>query len=499
MAITLPTTNPKKILWDKSGLIAVLITTVIRIAIYDWLYKANYFYGYSWDTFSRTYLSYLWFQKPFLFTPGGGYWLPFQFWIVGITYKFLSPLNLGAEILVPVVINNFFFLGTLFVIYKIAFRMGGRTTGLLACVLVSIFSEDIFTSYSAFSEPIWCFFILLAAYYTHEYINKDYEKRTLTALILSVIAFLAATTHYIGWFLMAFVCLLFIPTVVKLIYDKENHQQQIIGVLLMWFFMLIVPFGWLLRSYIVFDDFLHPFHSAAQYQQGYIGQMPILERMLIPISTLFGNYTAAAWGGLLCIIFWAIKKPGILTYLSGVLFIFFGLWLTTIMAYSAPYQEPRYFVFLILGLFPLIAYTLSYIWSNFAVIGKTVSIALFLVYVISNSYQVYTYKNYFGPDVPQTAKQSLLFLQKNPEKSVVILETDSFAEQTVIPITGKYFWKYEHVTAEEISQSSDNLSNYFKGFARNWLGIIKSKEIADRARAQGLNVDQIGSYYLISP
>ena len=499
MAATLSIIIPKKIHWGKSGLIVVLLAMVIRIVIYIWLYKADYFYGYSWDTFSRTYLSYLWFQKPFLFTPGGGYWLPFQFWIVGITYRLLSPLNLGAEILVPVVINNFFFIGTLFITYQIAFKMGGKTAGFLACILASIFSEDIFISYSAFSEPIWSFFILLAAYYTHEYVNKNYEKRNPTAFILSIIGFLAATTHYIGWFLMAFIGLLFIPTVIKLIYDKKNRQQQIVNVILLWLFMALVPFSWFLRSYIVFNDFLRPFHAAAQYQQGYIGQMSIIERMLVPLSTLFGNYPAAAWSGLFCIIFWAIKKPGILTYLWGIFFVFLGLCLTTIMAYSAPYQEPRYFVFLILGLLPLIAYTLSYIWINFAVVGKVFSVTIFLVYAISNLYQVYTFTNYFGPDVPQTAKQALLFLQQNPEKSAVILETDSFTEQTVIPITGKYFWKYEHVTTEEIFQSSDDLSTYFNEFAKNWLGIIKSEEVADKARTQGLDVTQIGSYYLISP
>lgn len=480
----------------KNIALAVSIAFTVRIAIYIWLYNAGYFYGYPWDTFSRTFLSYSWYLKPFLFTPGGGYWLPFQFWIVGFSYLLLSPFNLGSDIWVPVAINNLFFIGTLIVIYRLAFDLGGKVGGFSACILASVFSGDVFTTYSALSEPIWVFFIICSAYYLSRFFASKFYERTVTAGILSVLAILAGITHYIGWLLLIFVCFLFVPTVIGLVKTKS---RQVLHFLLLWLSMALIPTGWLFRNYIVFNDFLRPFRVITQYEQGYIGQMPILDRALVSILTLFGNFPAAAWMGLMCIILWTIKNPKILVYLSGIIFVFFGLCLTTLMAYSSPYREPRYFVFLILGLIPLIAYTGVFVVRNYSMRGKILVIILILIYMQSNLHQIYTFKNYFSADVPQTAKQALSFLQKNPITGTVIIETDSFAEQTVIPVTSKYYWKFEHVTPEVLSRNSSNLRGFFGGYAAKWLGIVKNGDVAGQARQQGLIIQQIGSYYLISP
>jgi hypothetical protein len=137
-------------------------TVVLRFFIYVWLYSKGYFYGIPWDSFSRTLMSYEWSKHPF-FAPSDGYWLPLQFYIVGSIYKIIRPLNSTSDILVPIIINNIFFVGSLIITFSLVRNIVRKIVSAFLCILVAVFAGDIFVSYTALSEPILIFFILLAS------------------------------------------------------------------------------------------------------------------------------------------------------------------------------------------------------------------------------------------------------------------------------------------------------------------------------------------------
>ena len=144
--IALEQQKSRAIPFDKlSILLAISLAVALRIGIYFWLRQVGYFYGTAWDTFTRTLMAYQWWDNP-CFYCYGGYWLPLQFWIVGTIYGLLKPVIQTTEILVPVAVNNLFWVGSLWITYLIGRRIGGRWVGIIACLLAAVFSGDVFVS-----------------------------------------------------------------------------------------------------------------------------------------------------------------------------------------------------------------------------------------------------------------------------------------------------------------------------------------------------------------
>ena len=185
-------------------LLAILVSLFIRIAVNLWLNRAGYFYGVPWDPFTRTANAYQWAAKPF-FAPGDGYWLALQFWLAGSLFALLKPVLTTSNILVLVVLNHLFFAGSLILVYQIAKKIGGTWSGILACLLASLFAGDVFVTYTALSEPISIFFSLLASIWYVDYLAvTEFERRSTYAARLGAAAFFPSASHYIGWYLAGF-------------------------------------------------------------------------------------------------------------------------------------------------------------------------------------------------------------------------------------------------------------------------------------------------------
>ncbi len=147
----------------KKAVIFLTSAITLRFVVYIFLRSSGYFYGKPWDTFSRTLLSYLWAHHPF-FAPADGYWLPLQFWITGFVYALIKPWYPYSDILVPVVLNNIYFIGSLLIIHRTLRLFTNDELYSSSLVILSMFSADVFITYSGLSEPMLILFILGASY-----------------------------------------------------------------------------------------------------------------------------------------------------------------------------------------------------------------------------------------------------------------------------------------------------------------------------------------------
>jgi uncharacterized protein with PQ loop repeat len=474
---------------------AIFVAMAMRLGIYFWLHHAGYFYGIPWDSFARTLLSYDWSQRPF-FSASDGYWLPFQFWTVGSIYILLKPLSLRSEILVPVVVNNLFLIGSLAVTYLFGQKMGGRETAFVACLLAGIFSGDVFISYTALSEPMLVFFILLASYFIYEYIEARGTNRAILAIKIAIPCLLAAATHYIGWFLAIFTCLLILP---GLFYSTKNKDwKQVSYYLVAIALCALMPIAWLLNSFRISGNLFQSAQIAGSAQSGYIGKIPLLERIPIPAIVFWTNFPALTITGILALgLAWA-KQRRALAYIAAPAFILGMVWVSTALAFSAPYQEPRYLVFWAWATIPFIAFAGQYFWREPGARGKALVVLSLALILFFNLKEIHRFRNSFDPELQKLGLQVRRFIQQNPESAQVVIEDTSDPENSVIQVISGYPDRFVSVKPKPISLNNNNLGRYFSSISNPWLAIVQKKVTADKARKQGLSVNKIDHLFLIS-
>jgi hypothetical protein len=427
-----------------------------------------------------------------------GYWLPLQFWIVGAIYYLLGPVKTGTDIIVPIVINNLFFIGSLTITYTITDRIYGKASAILACILASFLAGDIFLSYSGLSEPISIFFILWAALYTTQFLKAEQEDRPVIAVKLSIITLAAALTHYIGWFLVIFISLLFIPTTICSMKTNVNKQNTFLY-FLAWVLLILAPAIWLARCFFTFGDLLYPFHTNNSLI-GAIEKYSLTDKAISFFQVFIQSYSVTLILILISFILIINRKEGkqFVFYIITPLAVLLGLGIWMISPLGPPYAESRFFTFWIWATLPVISYLFWSLWKRANTTYKIIALGLFLAFTANNLYQLVHFTNSFGVDVRTIAQISSRFLNSS-ENNKVILESDSYAEQTVIPVAGKYIWKFKRVTPLDVINHSEDIESFYNSFAANWIGISKNKGVASKALSQGLHINQVGNYFLIYP
>jgi hypothetical protein len=470
------------------------LAVAVRLGIYLWLHDAGYFYGTAWDTFIRTLMAYQWSEAP-CFYCYDGYWLPLQFWIVGTIYGLLKPVIQTTEILVPVAVNNLFWVGSLWITYRVGERIGGRWVGIIACLLAAFFSGDVFVSYTALSEPILIFFILLTSYCLVNYIQAEPERKGVEALKLGVAAMLATATHYIGWFLALFVSFFVLTAMVKSLRKKEKRSLVFfIAVLLCG----VIPLVWLVTSYQTYGDALHSVQVARRYQETLVGALPPGNRFLLPIQALVGKFAAITIAGCLSMVYVYRRERQALMFMAAPTFILGMIWLTTVLALSAPDQEPRYLVFWCWACLPYIAYAGASIWKRPGYAGKlVVSLGLSILLVV-NILNIRNFHNSFGTDVRDTGVQAELFLKQAADHRVLIVGI-TISERLVIPVLSGYPGRVYKISNNELVKKWGDTTAALLSPDKDWLVIVQSSRIVKRARSLGLTVKKFGKYFVIYP
>lgn len=440
--------------------------------------------GYRGILFSHTSLSWQWAQHPY-FAPGDVYWVPFQFWIVGGAYRLASPWLETSSILVLVFVNIMFLVGSLAITYLMSLHLCNRASASLSLLLGSLFAGDIFVSYSGLSEPILIFFTLLASYIFVRSIEASEEKRPRYVIGLGAIVLCAAATHLIGWFLAGF---LLAYTGVLLVRSVANRRlfpslQYAVGGVL----CVIFPILWMTSNYIVWGNPLHFTQMALQMQASYAGRLPIIQRFVIPPFVFFQSLPAICAIGIASVAMTLRQDRRSIAYIAPTGFVFLSLWACTVMAFIAPYQEPRYMVVFGWVLIPFIAAAASRIWQWRTAWSRAVVAIAVATIVVTNVIEVFSFSNSFGPDVREVAERAGMWLRAQDSDAQVLIQADSFAERGVIPVVAGYPDRFRCV--EQVDWS---------GQTGEWLAIAKDSQVADHAQANDLYIEQVGAYFLIS-
>lgn len=466
----------------------IIIGLIIRILIYFALDRAGWFYGIPWDTFSRTYLAWQWAQHPY-FAARDVYWPPLQFWLIGVIYVVLRPLiGNTSSLLVPVAVNNLFFVGSLLVISLVTRAIGGTVGVAMTTILAVTLAADVFVSYSALADPIYIFFILLGSWL----IFRRWLSRTFP-LELGLVGWATTATHYIGWFAGLFWIgvLGWRGSRSLLRRDAGGVAGSLVGILL----IVAFPVLWMFKNWQVWNDPFHFLEIAKNYQAGYVGSLPVFERVLVVPATLLQNIGFLIPAGILAGLWLMVQGDRRLAiFASTTIWVFGCVWITTAAGMSAPYQEPRYLLLVGWILIPMLCGALSQMWTKGSWLIRMGLIVIVLGLAAAGLIATFRFSNSFDADVRNLGLKLGAELRRSPDSKVVV-EVDSdtglgaFAERGVVPVVSGFPNHFEFVSGV----TGDQLASHAR------LGdfvVTKSLDKAVVLLANGFEVEQIGKYFV---
>lgn len=474
--------------------LAVILALLIRIALYALLVRSGYFFGIPWDTFSRTDLAWQWAHAPY-FSPADGYWVPLQFWIVGTVYRLLQPWSQTSTILIPVVVNNLFLMGSLLITYLVAQEWASPHGGTLAVLLAAVYAEDIFVSFSGLAEPILIFLILLTSYLLIQFVEMPETQRGFRSTGLGITAMLAAATHYVGWFLAVFVMAVVGVSFVQMLIAGRLRSAALhaLGAGL----CLLFPIIWMANNYRIWGDPLHFTHLASDLQASYAGSLPVLQRVVSVPLVLLQKLSAVAIVGVGAVWIGLLGRLRRTIYLSPAAFTLIMIWSSAVAGMAAPYQEPRYLVFVGWILFPFIAALLSEGLTARKYPLRIIAGAVIVAVATIGLVQTFSFSNSFGPDVQEVAQRAGKWLRQQKVQGRVILQVESAAERAVIPVVAGYPDRFTFVSVDVLRKEMNAPGSFLGDMTDESLGIVKDAPFAHRAESYGLRVDRVGDYFLI--
>jgi len=474
---------------------SLIFVLTARFLIYFFMSVKGYFYGVPWDTFVRTSLAWQWAQKPY-FSAADGYWPPLQFWLVGVVYALLRPFTDTSTILVPVIVNNLFLVGSVLITVWMAYRIGGAASILGSAIFVTIFPADIFVSYSALADPMYTFFILLASYIVaRNFLDNRLEQST-WMIGTGFAALLAAATHLIGWFL-AFGMLGLIGYHTLGAMRRRQFKSFMLGIIGM-LLCALFPLLWLMNNWLLWNDPLHFMRIASNLQAPYAGNLSLLGRIGILFKVFFTVFFPLSWLSVVAIAYVARKDIQKTIYLLPAVSVLGFLWLVTFLAFDAPYQEPRYLVFFGWVAIPFIATWLSDLWTKHARWRTGVVLGLGLV-IVYNLFVTFHFTNSFGPEVRLVASRAKQWLDSQPADTSIVIQGASYAETMVIPVVAGNPYRFIPIEDQRWRDPNQARAIFSEAWAKKQLVIVRDAELSFYADSTKVERERVGSYFLIFP
>lgn len=238
-----------------------VILAVVLILNLCLLKTVNGFSLFDGDSCSRTLGAWKWAKGPTL-KPVFDIWLNLHFWIVGFGLRIYPD-----TILIPVIINTFFFLCSLAALFLLTIELFPEyiAAGILAAGLAAFHPFLVWMSLSGLDVHIFYFFTVAGIFFWIKYIK---EKKNLFLFLAAISFSLSTGVRYEGWiFTFIFSCLVLRELVSGLKKQRVFDWPLFSSLILAWFFV----FYWLIVQKIYFGKYL--FFLFQQY--GRIAKEPI--------------------------------------------------------------------------------------------------------------------------------------------------------------------------------------------------------------------------------
>lgn len=478
----------------KTSWLLILVLYIISL-LAAFLFLSERGYGYlAMDSFSRSDMGFLWSKEPFFFRQHG-VWQPLQFILIGSVSKLLRILGLGngvAPIVVGIGVNVVFSAIITLVFFDLVRVLFSQKTAWIALLFSVSLPFFMYISLSGLSEPIYIAFILSAIWGFILFLDKK-EKKYL--FFGSFMALLANMTHMQGWFFTAafILCLFFTWRQRKELFDSATPYTFLTASVI----PLLFPLYWFYLNYKAWGNPLYFIQATKSYEKikySLPGYLRVLENMatmglmapLIAIIVIFAvTRLVKRWKELPEI---QIKYIQIITFQ----FILFNVpFLLKFSSINSSFSERRYLVLFIFLAIPLAA---KYVET----LGTSLRVVLVAAVVITNVITLPFFRNPFPRGVYETGTFINDRLGPVLGKGRIVIEKESFAEQSGIPALSKPRERVQAVSTKIIHAQLVNGDFEKKAQAKNWEYLItRNPETVSMLGNQAHAISQVGTYFIL--
>jgi hypothetical protein len=363
-------------------------------------------------------------------------------------------------------------------------------------MLAVTLTQDIWTTYSALSEPIIIFFGLvigLAIYEIEEGICKN-EDRNL--LVIGFAALIASATHFIGWFFALF------GTLYLVFYAVRNRRRLLDSrKKFIWFFVALgliaaFPTIWMAVNYIKFSDPFYFLSKASSYHT-YFAVESNLSRFSSTFQAFFQYEPLIFVATIISVPFIGWKNKNSMWYIStGVAYLVL-LVLSGMNSWGIPDLRGRYILFPAWASIPFIAATLTRLvypwrWDKlhiYALVG-----ALPIIGIIRS----FSFTNWATTETIEAAKYISLRSATQNANPKVLIE----AEREYYPVAalGNLLRRPDSVTYIESDELQNSVNANTELGLSSFDTIVLTNPTTIRALASDLTyIKAIGDYLVVEP
>ncbi|MEX2030785.1 MAG: hypothetical protein WD906_07430 [Anaerolineales bacterium] len=473
---------------------SVILALLVRVAIDFILNGSGYRYGDDPDTFYRTGLAWRWAIQPY-FIPG--HWLPLQFWINGATFVILRPLIGGLDLLVPVLWNHVYFVGSLALTYLFASSLGGKEAGFAASILGATLTTDIWTTYSGLVEPMLVFFGILTCYTWWKGTVRSGGMNQRDVFLVALSAGAASAAHYSGWFIAGFAAIALLVMAVrqrlsKAIGAKTNLRSLLLGALVCGAF----PITWIVANQAMYGNGFRFLAQAQSFHDWFLLE-PLRLRLSSALRELVAAEPLLIALSFVAIPFVAKRSPGAISYLSAPVAYLLCLMFAGIMGYGVPTLHARYVLFLYWTVIPFAATFLVHLLSAQGILLRAGGLVVLVVLAVSGAVRAFGYSNWMDEETVAAAQfvNGLIGAASRPIQVLVEGETCLYPIAALENSVSRPDW----VTS--VGYEDPRFAPYFsEGALQHMDVIVVTNPLTREAVGAHLqNTDEIGYYSTWSP
>ena len=380
---------------------AVGLAILIRLLVDIYLWKTGYFYGDDPDSFWRVGLSWRWSQHPFFLF---GHWVPFQFWLDGVTFGLLRPFYSASSLLVPVIWNHLFLAGSLVLLYLATWELAGRAAAGIAVVIASTMTTDVWTTYSGLAEPLIVLCGMVIAFSFYKCLESSSKEQTPYIYSMSAAATLASATHYVGWYFVIFVLgFLAYQGISWVAIPSRRSSRHFFYLALAFLLVLAFPLSWMLANQVEFGNPLRFLTQAQAYHQ-WFAQRDIISRLTSIARAMWNSEPIILLASLPALPFIALRRPRALLYLAPGIVYLAGLSVSSVLSYAVPETHYRYTLYPAWVLIPVIAAIVAAALASRRPIMTMMGTAILAIIVVAGLLRSLHFENWMDDEARQVAR-----------------------------------------------------------------------------------------------
>lgn len=424
----------------------------------------------------------------------------------GSIFKIIHPFYPLVTPFIPAIVNNVFFVGSLILSYRVTSRFAGNLGGWISVLIAATMAYDVWISFSGLLDPVEIFLMLTISVLFLEIMNSSKQRKAKLLYLMGIATIVLTTTNISGWFVPIFIFSYSTFGILKYLHykigNKKFHQEinfkldllpYVTTFVLSWAFILL----WIWNNIHVNGTLQLYDPSNVPIFQNILNHMSMPLRLVVNGGIIWWMSPVFVSVSIYVLFVLIRKKSNQLYFLFPSVAYFIFLLSSSVVGFSIPYGEPRYWAIILWALIPVVS-----VWLSDLIRTKNKNPRKIYGYIILSAIigagiiQTFAYPN--EVDIQEISGYAKDWIEKNPANKVFIqANPTNYIQRHFIPITTGYPDRFVYVTNDEIENYSNNNSLISQFHDKHNLIIVKDVDTIVKL-SSSVNFTGLDDYFVIN-